>query len=121
VHLKNVFLGEACYLGTSASPITLNLTTGVTSPPKPNKPITGSSGEHESKEAGNLVIYKNDALVENAFSLPAVAKGCGGIEESLIAPVLNSKYGWPSAAGTNTSIFDGTTKFAAASAVKASE
>jgi hypothetical protein len=121
VHLKNVYLGEACFLGTSASPITLNLTTGVTAPPKPNSPISGSSGEHESKEAGNLVVYKNDSLVENAFSVPAVAKGCGGIEESLIAPVLNSKYGWPAAAGKNTAILSGTTKFASAAAVKASE
>jgi hypothetical protein len=122
VHLKNVFLGEACFLGTSASPITLNLTTGSTSPPKPNTSITGSSGEHESKEAGNLVVYKNDSLVENAFAVPGVAKGCAGLNESLIVPILNSKYGWPAAAGNkSTVVLSGTTKVASAEAVKKSE
>jgi hypothetical protein len=120
VHLKNVFLGEACFIATATSPVVLNLTTGVTSPPKPNLPIHGSAGEHESKEGGNLVVYKNDALVDNAFSSPT-PKGCGGIEESLIVPVLDSKYGWPSAAGNNTAILKGTSKFASAAAVKASE
>jgi hypothetical protein len=120
VHLKNVFLGEACYIGSATSPVVLNLTTGVTSPPKPNLPIHGTAGEHESKEGGNLIVYKNDALVENAFSSPA-PKGCGGIEESLIVPALNSKYGWPAAAGHDTVILKGTSKFASAEAVKASE
>ncbi|HTZ86863.1 MAG TPA: hypothetical protein VMB05_09365 [Solirubrobacteraceae bacterium] len=120
VHLKNVFLGEACFIGTTTAPVTLNLTTGATSPPKPNLPIKGSKGEFESKEGGNLVVYKNDSLVENAFSSPA-PKGCGGAQESLIVPVLNSKYGWPSAAGKNTAVLKGTSKFASAAAVKASE
>jgi hypothetical protein len=120
VHLKNIFLGEACFIGSTTSPVVLNLTTGVTSPPKPNLPIHGTAGEHESKEGGNLVVYKNDALVDNSFSSPA-PKGCGGIEESLIVPVLNSKYGWPAAAGHDTVILKGTSKFASAGAVKASE
>lgn len=120
VHLKNLFLGEACYIGSSTSPVALNLMTGVTSPPKPNLPIHGTAGEHESKEGGNLVVYKNDALVDNAFSSPA-PKGCGGIEESLIVPALNSKYGWPAAAGHDTAVLKGTSKFANAEAVKASE
>ncbi len=120
VHLKNIFLGETCYVGSATAPVVLNLTTGVTSPPKPNLPIHGAKGEFESKEGGNLLIYKNDSLVDNAFSSPA-PKGCGGIQESLIVPALNSKYGWPSAAGNNTAILKGTSKFASAAAVKASE
>ena len=120
VHLKNIFLGEACYIGSTTSPVVLNLTTGVTSPPKPNLPIHGTKGEHESKEGGNLVVYKNDALVDNAFSSPS-PKGCGGIQESLIVPALNSKYGWPVASGNDTAILKGTSKFASAAAVKASE
>lgn len=119
-HLKNVYLGEACYIGSSTKPITLNLTTGTTSPPAPNKPIKGSPGERESKDEGKLVVYKNDKLVENAFSVPG-ASGCGGIEESLIDPILNSKFSLPAAAGHSTAIFGGTSKFASAEAVRESE
>jgi hypothetical protein len=120
VHLKNEFLGETCFIGSSTSPITLNLTTGTTSPPAPNKPIKGSPGTFESKEEGTLEIYKGDSLVENAFSVPAVA-GCGGIYEFLIDPILDAKFGLPSAAGHNTAIMKGTSKFATAEAVRESE
>jgi hypothetical protein len=115
-HLKNMFLGEACFIGTSAKPITLNLTTGTTSPPEPNKPIKGSPGTFESREAGKLLIYKSDSLVDNAFSAPG-AEGCG----TLANPLINEKFGLPAAAGRNTVIFNGTTKFANAQAVRESE
>jgi hypothetical protein len=120
-HLKNVYFGEECFVGSSTSPITLNLTTGVTSPPAPNKPITGSIGTHEVKEAGNLVLYKGDSLVENAFSVPG-AKGCGaGVYKEIITPLLNMKFGWPASGGHNTAIFSGTSEFANAEAVLKSE
>lgn len=120
VHLKNAFLGESCFIGSSTSPITLNLTTGTTSPPAPNKPIKGSKGTFESKEEGTLEVFKGDSLVENAFSVPG-AKGCGGIDEFLINPIINTKYGLPSAAGHSTVIMNGTSEFATAEAVKKSE
>jgi len=44
VHLENPFLGSSCYIGSSSNPVRLNLTTGTTSPPPPNTPITGSPG-----------------------------------------------------------------------------
>ncbi|HXP37962.1 MAG TPA: hypothetical protein VN817_09365 [Solirubrobacteraceae bacterium] len=120
-HLKNIYFGEECFLGSGASPITLNLTSGVTSPPAPNKPISGSAGTHEVKEGGNLVLYKGDSLVENAFSVPG-AKGCGaGVYKELITPLINSKYGLPAAAGRNTAILSGTSEFASAEAVLKSE
>lgn len=115
-HLKNMFLTETCFIGSSAKPITLNLTTGTTSPPEPNKPIKGSPGTFESKEGGNLLFYKGDALLDNAFSIPA-AEGCGTLE----TPLINAQFGLPSAAGHNTVIFDGTTEFASAKAVRESE
>jgi hypothetical protein len=119
-HLNSSVFGESCFVGSSASPITLKLTTGATSPPEPNKPITGKPGTLESREAGALLIYKGDALVENAFSVPG-AKGCGGSFESLINPLVNSKYSLPAAAGHNAATFNGTTKFATAEAVRNSE
>jgi hypothetical protein len=116
VHLKNMFLTESCFIGSSAKPITLNLTTGTTSPPEPNKPIKGSPGTLESKEAGKLLIYKGDRLLDNAFSVPA-AEGCGTLATSLI----NAQFGLPAAAGHSTVVFGGTTKFANAQAVRESE
>jgi hypothetical protein len=120
-HFKNPSLGEECFVGSSASPIALNLTTGVTSPPAPNKPITGSAGTHEIKEAGNLVLYKGDSLVENAFSVPG-AKGCGaGAFKEIINPLFNSKFGLPAVGGHNTAVLKGTSEFANAEAVLKSE
>lgn len=120
IHLKEESFGESCFVGSSASPITIKLTTGSTSPPAPNKSIKGSPGTFESKEGGNLLVYNGDSLVENAFSAPE-AKGCGGAEESLIDPLLDELWGLPSAAGHNTAILKGTSKFASATAVKESE
>ena len=121
VHLKNEIFGESCFVGSSASPITITLTTGSTAPPPPNKSIKGSPGTLESKEGGNLLVYSGDSLVDNAFAVSSGAKGCGGAEESLIDPLLNSLWGLPSAAGHNTAILKGTSKFASALAVKESE
>jgi hypothetical protein len=121
VHLKNEIFGESCFVGSSTSPITITLTTGSTSPPAPNKSIKGSPGTLESKEGGNLLVYSGDSLVDNAFAVSTGAKGCGGSEESLIDPLLDSLWGLPSAAGHNTAILKGTSKFASALAVKESE
>ena len=55
VKLSNVFLGSSCYVGSEANPIILNLTTGTTSPPAPNKPIKGSAGELKIDCEGALV------------------------------------------------------------------
>jgi hypothetical protein len=115
-HLKNAFVGESCFIGSGTKPITLNLTTGTTSPPPPNKAIKGSGGTKETKEGGNLIVYKADSLVDNAFSVPQV-EGCG----TLVTPILNAKFGLPSAAGHNSAILNGNSEFASAKAVKESE
>jgi hypothetical protein len=127
IHLKNPLLGESCYIGSEASPIQLHLTDGKTSPPPPNKSITGSLGTEENEfealkggEEGVVTLFKNQSLVDNAFSVP-VAAGCGGFFSFLIDPIINAKLGLPSAAGNNTAIQTGTTWLAKASQVKASE
>jgi hypothetical protein len=108
VHLENPLLGSECYIGSSANPITLNLTTGTTSPPPPNKPISGKLGNiasHVYEGVTYLEITEN-TLVENAFAVPA-ASGCGGIFSFLIDPLIDSKLGLPSAAGLNSTIQNG--------------
>jgi hypothetical protein len=121
VKLNNAILGSSCYVGSASQPIILNLTTGTTSPPEPNKPIKGSAGSLSILEEGNLVRLAGGSLVDNAFNVEAGANGCGGIFSFLIDPLVNEIFGVPSAAGHNTAILDGNLEEAVAAAVKASE
>jgi hypothetical protein len=120
VKLSNVFLGSSCYVGSEASPIILNLTTGETSPPAPNKPIHGAAGELEILEGGALLRLLGGSLVDNAFSAPE-ATGCGAPFSALVDKLVDSIFGVPAAAGLNTAILTGKLEDAAAAAVKASE
>jgi len=122
VHLKNPLLGENCYIGSETHPIELHLTTGTTSPPEPNKPIKGKLGKYtEPEENENTVsIFKENSLVDNAFSVPT-AEGCGGFFSFLIDPIVNTKLGLESKAGHNTAILNGTLQVASATAVQESE
>jgi hypothetical protein len=107
VKLENPFLGSECYIGSSSHPVVINLTTGTTSPPAPNKPITGAAGSVEFKDEFDYVKIANNVLVDNAFSAPE-ATGCGGLFSFLIDPIIDGKIGLPSAAGHNTAIFSKT-------------
>jgi hypothetical protein len=120
VHLENPFLGSACYIGSNSSPIVINLTTGTTSPPPPNTPITGTRGNIEVKGEGGILVLSKNSLVNNSFAAPG-ANGCGGLFSFLIDPLVNAKLGLPSAAGHNTAVLDGTLSQAAASVVKEHE
>jgi hypothetical protein len=120
VHLENPFLGSSCFIGSNAHPVVIDLTTGTTSPPPPNKPISGSPGEISLNEAETLLTFKKNSLVNNSFAAPK-SEGCGGIFSFLIDPIINNKLALPSAAGHNTAILNGTLKDAIAAAVKASE
>jgi hypothetical protein len=122
IHLENTFLGSECYIGSSSSPVTLNLTTGKTSPPKPNEPISGSGGKLDIKLYEGLPYAELTGvkLVDNSFSVP-VASGCGGIFSFLIDPLVDSKLGLPSAAGNNTAIQNASQRLATAEVVIASE
>jgi hypothetical protein len=122
VHLENPFLGSNCYIGSSSNPIVLNLTTGTTSPPAPNSPITGNSGAAELREEGRLAVIDGVELVDNAFAAPE-ATGCGPLplSEVVVDPILNAKVGLPSAAGNNTARLKANVEQAFAGAVRRSE
>jgi len=120
LHLNNVILGNECYIGSKSSPITFELTTGTTNPPKPNLPITGRVGELEFLEEFQLVVIKDNKVVDNAFSAPG-AEGCGGIFSFFVDKLVDELLGVPAAAGTNTAILEGTLQNATAEAVKKSE
>jgi hypothetical protein len=115
VHLENPFLGANCFIGSSTSPLVWKLTDGTTSPPAPNKPISGSGGEAEFLEEGRIVETKGTKLVDNAWSAPA-ATGCGGILAFLVNPIVVGQIG-TSTAGHNTAILNNTISVAARVAV----
>jgi hypothetical protein len=121
VKLSNAFLGSNCYIGSNSNPITINLTTGTTSPPPPNTPITGAIGTAKFNEAFTLATFEGGRVVNNSFASSG-ANGCGGVLFSwLVDPFVDSILGTPSAAGKNTAILEGKQQVAEASAVKASE
>ena len=116
VHLENPFLGKSCFVGSSTSPITWNLTTGETNPAPPNTKIKGSGGEIEFLEEGRILVSKNASLVDNNWSAPT-ASGCGGILSFLVTPIINAQLG-TTTAGHNTAILKGTLNVASAAAVR---
>jgi len=120
IKLSNPFLGSNCHIGSNSSPVVLNFTSGTTSPPPPNVPITGDPGEGNENESGTIVTFTGGRLVDNAFAAGG-ANGCGGLFSFLIDPFVNSIVGTPSPAGTNTAILEGKIQLADPAAVKASE
>jgi len=108
VHLINGVLGNNCYVGSNSNPIVLNLTTGTTSPPPPNKPISGHEAtETTFDETLEITHLNNTKYVENSFSAPG-ASGCVltlfGFIPISINGLVNSQSGLPAAAGTNETV-----------------
>jgi hypothetical protein len=121
IKLSNPFLGSSCYVGSNSSPIVLPFTTGTTSPPPPNTPITGSAGTLTFNGDESIATFSGGRLVNNSFAAPG-ANGCGGFLFSwAIDPFVNSIVGIPSPAGTNTAILEGKIQIAEAPKVRASE
>lgn len=120
IKLSNAILGNNCYIGSSSSPVVIEFTTGTTSPPPPNEPITGDPGTVSVTEGGQLITLSGGELVNNSFAAPG-AHGCGGLLSFFIDPLVDSVLGTPSPAGTNTAVLEGVLKTGAASAVRASE
>jgi hypothetical protein len=121
VKLGNTFLGSACYVGSEAHPIILNLTTGTTSPPAPNKPISGATGTLELEAGGELARLTGGSLVDNAWAAPG-ASGCGGkLVEGIVDEAVNKELGLPAAAGHNTAILSGLLETGGRAGVEGSE
>lgn len=104
VHLINGTLGNNCYVGSNTAPIVLNLTTGTTSPPPPNKPITGIEPTFSYNEASEIISLTGGKFVDNSFAAPG-ANGCVltlfGFIPISINGLVNLQSGLPSPAGTN--------------------
>lgn len=115
VHLETPsgVLGKNCYIGSVGTPIVLNNITGTTSPPPPNKPITGK--EFTISEENEIAYLKDGIFVDNAFAVPG-ASGCvltlfGFIPINLNG-FVNSQSGLPSPAGKNEAVQEADIEFA---------
>jgi hypothetical protein len=98
VRLVNLLLGMDCHIGTNRNPVVLNLITGTTNPPAPNRPISGRVGE--ASLVGSAIVFRGNLNVENSFAVPGATE-CGfGL--GLINTLVNLKLQLPSAAGNNS-------------------
>jgi len=70
IHLENPFLGSSCYIGSNEHPIVIEFTSGTTSPPPPNKPITGKPGELKFNESETIITNAGNELVNNSYPTP---------------------------------------------------
>ena len=107
VHLINGTLGNNCYVGSPTNPITLHLTTGTTSPPPPNVPISGKLGVVTFDPTTEILKITGTKYVDNSFSAPG-ASGCVltlfGFIPISINGLVNTQSGLPSASGKNETI-----------------
>lgn len=121
IKLENPLLGNHCYIGSNANPVTLNLTTGTTTPPAGVPPITGVQPTFDLDPAypnGDVFSLDGGRYVDNAFSAPA-ASGCTFFVpgRGLIDLVVDLRAGTPAAAGKNAAEFDFAAKIADPGAV----
>ena len=109
LHLENAFLGDDCYVGSNSNPIVLQPTTGTTSPPAPNQPITGNPGtitfNNDPNGFGDAIVgFGGATLVDNSVGVPG-ASGCGLFGS--LDWVVDLLFGLPSTPGHNTVTFNG--------------
>lgn len=98
LHLSNPLIGSSCYIGSNSHPVQVNLITGTTSPPPPNRPISGHPGTG-SITPPNIVTSAGNLNVDNSFAIPG-ASGCGLL--GILNPLINLKLKLPSAGGNNS-------------------
>jgi hypothetical protein len=113
IKLSNALLGSHCYIGSDASPVQLEFTTGTSGE------LEGDAGELSFNESFTLITIQGGKLVDGTYSAPG-AHGCGGIFSFLVDPLVNAILGLPSSSG-NAAVLEGVLEDANAAAVKASE
>lgn len=108
-HLTNPagLLGPNCYIGSNSNAIVLNNITGTTTPPSPNKPITGVEPELEEDGETGILHLRNGTFADNSFAAPGTT-GCElklfGFISIDLDPLVEIQAGLPSPAGTNEAV-----------------
>jgi len=111
VKLENFLFGSECYIGSSSSPVNLELTTGTSGT------LKGKKGSTSDRAEGGILVISNTTLVDSAFTAPK-ATGCGPF--GLLDGLIDEKLGLPATTG-NVAVLNGTEEEASAALVKESE
>ncbi len=102
LRLSNPLISSSCHIGSNSNPVRLHLITGTTSPPSPNRPISGQIGPQEFVPPSTLV-FRGSSNVDNSFAISGATE-CGGL--GLLDLAIDLKLKLPSAAGNNTLIIN---------------
>ncbi len=97
IKLTGAFMGNDCYIGSDAHPITLR--------PMATNPGTAGIAPDPHGHRAVVVSATGATLADGTFAVPA-ASGCGLF--GLLDPIVNAVFGLPSAAGANAVTFSGT-------------
>jgi len=104
LELRNPLIGPLCQIASSSNPVRLSLIIGTTSPPPPNRPISGAFGSVVVPPDSSYVSFVRMVNVDNSFAIPG-ANSCG-LGLHLIDALVNAKLGLPSAAGNNEMVVE---------------
>ncbi|MFI5168323.1 MAG: hypothetical protein ACHQQS_17075 [Thermoanaerobaculales bacterium] len=114
VKVENPFLGNECYIGSNASPLVVELTTGTSGS------LKGKLGEVGLRAENRILVIKHNSLVNNTIAVPG-ANGCGGIFSSIIDKIVDGRLGIPAAAPKNKVTLNGTLEQTSATAAREHE
>jgi hypothetical protein len=114
IKLSNAILGSNCYVGSTLSPLQLELTTGISGA------RTGTTGTITFNGPATIVTITGLKLVDGTFAAPS-ASGCGGGYSPYVDPLIDSLFGLPAGSGSNALQLEGDLEFAEAAAAAASD
>jgi hypothetical protein len=114
VKVENPLLGNECYIGSNASPLVVELTTGMSGS------LKGKLGEVGLRAEDRILVITHNSLVNNTIAVPG-ASGCGGIFSSIIDKIVDARLGIPAAAPKNKVTLNGTLEQTSARAAREHE
>jgi hypothetical protein len=109
-------LGDVCYIGSEAEPVTQHLTSGESTSPLTGETIKGAIGEIEFAHEFNVVTIAHNVLVDNTYPVPGA--NCTGPYSSVIEATIDKVFGIPAPAGASETILKGTLYNSSAAWVK---
>ncbi|MFF5771351.1 hypothetical protein ACFY8V_14580 [Streptomyces californicus] len=106
IHLKNPFLGDKCYIGTTAEPVLLK-PQNATAPTLSLQRFSADGTPNDDEGEMGRYTFDGADQSDTAFAVPG-ASGCGA---GLLNWAVNLKTGLPSASGKNSVKLNSTTTY----------